>query len=298
MLPDNIDAMLIRYFSGQLTESERIAFEAWIAEDPAREEEVQRLRDLWGASAAVSDQPDTEAALAQLKERLQVRPPLAAQTHHRASPLSTEWRGGQGVRTAWGVAAAVALLVGGGAVWFTMRSRIPASDQRAPMWTYATARAQRATLTLPDSSKVTLNTETRLEIPASFGRRTRDVYLDGEAYFEVAHDHKRPFRVHAGSAVTEVLGTKFGVRAREGESAVQVAVAEGRVALSSPPGPLSNTTSSPPGSVSTSSSPPGPLSTSVERGNEAERTVLQRGDVAGLASDGRASVVDGVGRRR
>ena len=198
------------------------------------------------------------------------------------------------MRTAWRIAAAIALLVGGGAVWFTMRSRSPASDQRAPMWTYATARAQRATLTLPDSSKVTLNTETRLEIPASFGRRTRDVYLDGEAYFEVAHDHKRPFRVHAGSAVTEVLGTKFGVRAREGESAVQVAVAEGRVALSSPPGPLSNTTSSPPGSVSTSSSPPGPLSTDVERGNEGERTVLEHGDVGRLASDGRTTVAHGV----
>src|SRR5216117_479273 len=151
MLPDNIDAMLIRYFSGQLAESERIAFEAWIAEDPAREEEVQRLRDLWEASAAVSDQPDTEAALAQFKDRLQVRPPLAAQTHH---PLSTNVeRGNEGVRTAWRIAAAIALLVGGGAVWFTMRSRTAASDQRAPMWTYATARAQRATLTLPDSTK-------------------------------------------------------------------------------------------------------------------------------------------------
>ncbi len=301
MLPDNIDAMLIRYFSGQLTESERSAFEAWIAEDPAREAEVQRLRDLWEASAAVSDQPDTEAALAQFKDRLQVRPPLAAQTHH---PLSTNVeRGTEGVRTAWRIAAAIGLLVGGGAVWFAIRSRTPASDQRAPMWTYATARAQRATLTLPDSSKVTLNTETRLEIPASFGRRTRDVYLDGEAYFEVAHDHKRPFRVHAANAVTEVLGTKFGVRAREGESAVQVAVAEGRVALSSLPGPLSttssapgsvSTSSSPPRSVSTSSSPPGPLSTDVERGNEGERTVLEHGDVGRLASDGRASVAHAV----
>src|SRR5947207_4232152 len=292
MLPEGIDAMLIRYFSGQLTESERTAFDAWIAEDPAREAEVQRLRDLWQASAAVSDQPDTEAALAQLKDRLQVRPPLAAQTHH---PLSTNVeRGNEGVRTAWRIAAAIALLVGGGAVWFTMRSRSPASDQRAPMWTYATARAQRATLTLPDSSKVTLNTETRLEIPASFGRRTRDVYLDGEAYFEVAHDHKRPVRVHAGNAVTEVLGTKFGVRAREGESAVQVAVAEGRVALSSSPGPVPTTSSSSPGSGSTSSSPPGPLSTDVERGNEGERTVLEHGDVGRLASDGRTTVAHGV----
>src|SRR5436190_17227481 len=110
MLPEGIDAMVIRYFSGQLTASERTAFEAWIAEDPAREAEVQRLRDLWEASAAVSDQPDTQAALAQFKQRLQDRSPLAAQTHHPASsrstsssppsPLSTNVeRGNEGWRT-------------------------------------------------------------------------------------------------------------------------------------------------------------------------------------------------------
>jgi transmembrane sensor len=272
--------MLIRYFSGQLADSERHAFEAWITEDPAREAEVQRLRDLWEASAKVTDQTDTEAALAQVKERLSVRPPL---TVHR-SRLVAQGPLAASAPYAWRVAAAIALLVGGGAVWLAIRSRVPSSDQRAPMWTYATARAQRAALTLPDSSKVTLNTETRLEIPTSFGRRTRDVYLDGEAYFEVAHDHKRPFRVHAGNAVTEVLGTKFGVRAREGENTVQVAVAEGRVALSSPPGPLSTT----------SSSPPGPLSANVERGNEGERTVLERGDLGRLGSDGQMTVARGI----
>src|SRR2546425_7544698 len=83
MLPDNIDAMLIRYFSGQLTESERIAFEVWIAEDPAREEEMRRLRGLWDASAAVFSQPDTEAALAQFKQRLRDRPPLTAHRSRR-----------------------------------------------------------------------------------------------------------------------------------------------------------------------------------------------------------------------
>src|SRR5438046_7130670 len=142
MLPEGIDAMLIRYFSGQLTASERTAFEAWIAEDPAREEEMRRLRGLWDASAAVFSQPDTEAALAQFKQRLQVRPPLAAQTHR---PLSTNVeRGNEGVRTAWRIAAAIALLVGGGAGWYTMRARTAAADQRAPMWTYATARARGA----------------------------------------------------------------------------------------------------------------------------------------------------------
>src|SRR5438128_8197129 len=100
MLPEGIDAMLIRYFSGQLTESERIAFEAWIGEDPAREEEMRRLRGLWEASGAVSSQPDTETALARLKQRLQVRPPL---TPHR-SRLPAHGRLARSGPNAWRIA--------------------------------------------------------------------------------------------------------------------------------------------------------------------------------------------------
>jgi transmembrane sensor len=57
------------------------------------------------------------------------------------------------------------------------------------------------------------------------------VHLDGEAVFEVVHDQRRPFYVLAANAVTEDLGTRFGVRAYPGDPGVQVVVAEGKVAL-------------------------------------------------------------------
>jgi ferric-dicitrate binding protein FerR (iron transport regulator) len=218
MLPDGLDAQLIRYFSGQLPEQERAAFEAWVAEDPARQGEVGRLRALWQASRAVTGEPDTEAALARVKERTR-----SVRRRHALARLS------EARAPVWRVAAAVVLLVGGALVWRALESFD--STAPAPRSTYATARAQRATLTLPDSSKVFLNTDTRLQIPASFGRGTRDVYLEGEAYFEVTHDPRRPFRVHTARAVTQVLGTRFGVRARGAESALRVAVIEGRVAV-------------------------------------------------------------------
>ena len=248
MLPEGLDAQLIRYFSGHLTEQQRAAFEAWVAEDPARETEVGRLRTLWQASSAVTSEPDTEAALARVRERARSvsRPHRLARFAQAGAPF-------------WRIAAAVVLLVGGGLVWRALESRD--SGVEAPRSTYATARAQRATLTLPDSSKVFLNTDTRLEIPASFGRGARDVYLDGEAYFEVAHDARRPFRVHTGRTVTQVLGTKFGVRARGGESGQRVAVVEGRVA------------------VARDSSIP---------------TVLARGDVERLALDSAPAVTHGI----
>jgi transmembrane sensor len=78
---------------------------------------------------------------------------------------------------------------------------------------------------------VTLAPGSTLRYPLTFGA-TRQLVLDGEAYFEVAHDSLHPFVVDARGAQTRVLGTRFVVRALGSDSAVVVAVAEGRVALS------------------------------------------------------------------
>jgi transmembrane sensor len=94
-----------------------------------------------------------------------------------------------------------------------------------------TARGQRATVELRDGSHVTLGADSRLSIPADFGEATRTVTLDGEAYFDVVHDARRPFDVRTGFAVTRVLGTRFGVRGESDVESVDVVVASGKVAL-------------------------------------------------------------------
>jgi ferric-dicitrate binding protein FerR (iron transport regulator) len=66
---------------------------------------------------------------------------------------------------------------------------------------------------------------------AGYAESSRAVDLVGEAYFDVAPDADHPFVIVAGTTVTRVLGTEFGVRAYPGDSAVQVAVADGRVAF-------------------------------------------------------------------
>jgi transmembrane sensor len=94
-----------------------------------------------------------------------------------------------------------------------------------------TARGERATLHLSDGTLVMLGAASTLRYPADLTGSSRDVYLVGEGYFEVSHDARRPFRVHAGGATAEDLGTEFGVRAYAGDSSVRVVVAEGKVSL-------------------------------------------------------------------
>lgn len=82
-------------------------------------------------------------------------------------------------------------------------------------------------LVLSDGSKVWLNARSRLTYPEVFGE-IREIKLEGEAYFEVAHDEKRPFIVHTDNLSVKVLGTEFNINARRSER-VQTVLVKGRV---------------------------------------------------------------------
>jgi len=118
------------------------------------------------------------------------------------------------------------VLVGGALLYRSLMPSRPAAPRE-----YATARGQRAEFRLKDGTRIVLSVASRLRVPADYGTRERSLYLEGEAYFDVRHDPGRRFVVHTAHAATEDLGTRFDVRSYEGDSTVQVVVAEGRVAL-------------------------------------------------------------------
>jgi transmembrane sensor len=98
--------------------------------------------------------------------------------------------------------------------------------------TYETGIGEQRSVRLEDGSIVHMNTRSRISV--SFSQHKRDVQLlDGEALFVVAHDVERPFRVAAGTAMVQAVGTQFDVYRRKG--ATTIAVVEGRVKVSTPP---------------------------------------------------------------
>ena len=84
-------------------------------------------------------------------------------------------------------------------------------------------------LVLADGTKVWLNADSKLRFPVSFTAERREVYLEGEAYFEVAKDSAREFWVHAGAMDVKVLGTSFNVKAYERLETVATTLVEGSV---------------------------------------------------------------------
>ncbi|MDP2414706.1 FecR family protein [Daejeonella sp.] len=84
---------------------------------------------------------------------------------------------------------------------------------------------------LPDGSKVWLNSASSLRYPVRFSGNERKVEISGEAYFEVAHNSKMPFRVINRSQIVEVLGTHFNIMAYPDESSTNTTLLEGSVRI-------------------------------------------------------------------
>lgn len=101
---------------------------------------------------------------------------------------------------------------------------------------------EKSILTFFDGTKVTINAKSKLRYPSSFDKKEREVYLEGEAYFEVAHNPSVPFIVHTGNISTIVLGTKFNVNAYLGENQLSVSLVEGSVKVQKEDGKMANST--------------------------------------------------------
>ncbi len=86
---------------------------------------------------------------------------------------------------------------------------------------------------LPDGTSVCLNAGSTLSFANNFGRKGRNVKLDGEGFFEVAKNARKPFKVQAGNATVTVKGTVFNVRSYAEEPEISVSLLEGSVLLSS-----------------------------------------------------------------
>ncbi len=97
---------------------------------------------------------------------------------------------------------------------------------------------KRSTLVLADGTRVYLNSGSSLVYPVAFSKDKREVYLDGEAYFEVAKEPQRRFVVQTGSKAIEVLGTKFNVSVDKSQHLFEAVLVVGKIALESGAGKI------------------------------------------------------------
>lgn len=95
----------------------------------------------------------------------------------------------------------------------------------------AAIRGSKSFVTLPEGSLVWLNSDSRIYYDKDFNKQTREVTLEGEAYFDVKKDSKRPFIVHTREIDIRVLGTAFNVKSYSGDKSVETTLIRGAVEI-------------------------------------------------------------------
>jgi len=103
------------------------------------------------------------------------------------------------------------------------------TEPEANVFECIAANGQKSTISLPDGTKVMLNSASSLRYASDFNVKNRDIELNGEAYFEVARNEEIPLVVSAKQMKVEVLGTKFNVRAYSSEPEIVTTLVEGCV---------------------------------------------------------------------
>jgi len=223
-----------RYLAGAATPAERERFERWLAEEPEYGALLEAFRRTLSALEPDVVEAELEALWDGVAERtgltsaepIGVRPADPRRGRFAvAESRKAGWRVGAGIAAAvvlatGAVLAARELLTDGGPSAATAEERV-----------VTVPRGERARFRLSDGTDVLLGAGSTLRHPRAFAGWSREVTLEGEAYFTVEHDEQRPFRVRAGDLIATDLGTEFLVQAYPEHAGARVVVRSGTVAV-------------------------------------------------------------------
>jgi ferric-dicitrate binding protein FerR (iron transport regulator) len=206
--------LLVKYLLGETSPDDNARVEAWLAADPANRHFYNHFQLIWRESRHLYDNfnatdEQTDAAWQKFRQRVQ-RP-----THLQAVKGASD-PGQRPVRinrSTWTRVAAVFLLVAS-ITSILYLTRNAADRQFAATTTPLTD-------TLPDGSLITLNKRSDISYPANF-KKQRTVRLQGEAFFKIAPDKEKPFKVYTDNVTITVLGTSFNVRNKENTTEIIV----------------------------------------------------------------------------
>jgi transmembrane sensor len=244
-IPNDIDWSLIaKYLADDASPAEIELVERWAASDPAHASELEALRGGQRHDTKRPDDPPAQAAPHFDVDAAWAKSPVARAREARARRSSGRVRAPRiGVEAPpsrpkrivsalalLGVAAALVIIAP--VAWHafqaqqTRLAQQPTDNDRI----YETHKGERSRIELADGTTIAMAADTRLRVSSRYGESRRDVFLTGEALFDVVHDPNRPFAVHVADLVAQDLGTEFGVRAYAGKK-LQIVVAKGAVSL-------------------------------------------------------------------
>lgn len=128
----------------------------------------------------------------------------------------------------YSMVASILLVLGvAGTVYFALQDKA-----NVPMYVVSSGIQNMESVSLPDGTKVQMGPGSRLTYPASFSGKTREIRLDGQAFFDVAKNREKPFIVHTEDMSVEALGTAFELFSYNMENKMEAILLNGKIKVS------------------------------------------------------------------
>mgnify|MGYP002558777656 FL=1 len=209
-MENRINHIIARVLSGESSSDDILSLSEWLNENKKNRDEFRRLKNYWDADVAFKHSVAPAFSADKLLRQIDLQDKCARkrQLWNRFTPLI----------------AAVTLLFIFSTAFFLYHT----NNHVAEYYTLLTDE-HKSNFTMEDGTVITLNKNSRLSYSDTYGKNSRNVKLEGEAYFEVAKDSGKPFPVEMNGASIVVLGTHFNVKADAKADDITATLVEGSI---------------------------------------------------------------------
>ena len=213
---NHIDILITNYLSGEAKQTEKDELKSWIDESPVNKRLFEENQRIWEKSQLYFSASEISS------DRQKINEQISRQTYKTTKIIGfPSWF--------YKVAAILALPIMLGIGWYLGSSQ---TGRETQMCEVTAPKGQISKCVLTDGTEVWLNAGSTIKYNPAFNYKTREVKLDGEAYFKVSKNKDKAFIVNTKYAQIKVLGTVFNLKAYSGENKVETTLEEGSVEFS------------------------------------------------------------------
>lgn len=214
--------LILRYLSGETTDEEVKQMQVWLQESDENRQCFARHKKLWISISALSGYDSEKVKQGKKKVELKIRNTELQKNLDRAN---------RRIRML-AYAASVAVLLGITSVLFVLQNETDTKQGKILSGCEVVVPyGSKSLMTLPDGSKVWVNAGSKISYPEDFGVSSRNVFLTGEAYFDVVKMDEIPFFVNTDVLKIKVYGTAFNVKAYSDDNCIETTLDRGAISI-------------------------------------------------------------------
>lgn len=220
---DEIYDKLAKVLQNKASDAEVNDVDSWLSQNPENSKSYEEFRAMWQLSGIKSstDAYDPDMAWKNVMPLLDSTPPLQESQEPKSSF----------VRSLLKIAAIVVVAFGLGMLTMVLFQHRATTQVRNVFTEQIVPYGSKSQVTLPDGTKIWLNAGSSLKYSQDYNARSREVFLEGEAYFEVTANKHLPFVVKTYGVMVKVVGTAFNLKAYREEKKIEAVVDRGTVKL-------------------------------------------------------------------